>query len=66
MNKRSQAPLRVLIVDDNPLDRADAKAALIRGSGRVYQFSEASTAEEALHLCTQLPLPDCMVLDLAR
>jgi signal transduction histidine kinase len=64
MNKRSQAPLRVLIVDDNPLDRADAKAALIKGSGRVYQFSEASTAEEALHLCTQLPLPDCMVLDL--
>ena len=27
-------PLRVLIVDDNPLDRADAKAALLTGSTR--------------------------------
>ena len=32
--------MRVLIVDDNPLDRADAKAALINGSRRIYQFSE--------------------------
>ena len=64
MKNRGQTPLRVLIVDDNPLDRADAKAALIRGSRRVYQFSEADTAAEALHLCAQVPLPDCVVLDL--
>ena len=64
MNSRYEPPLRVLIVDDNPLDRADAKAALVNGSGRVYHFTEASSAREALHWCAQLPPPDCMVLDL--
>ena len=57
-------PLRVLIVDDNALDRADAKAALLQGSRRIYQFIEASTAQEGLRLCSQPPLPDCIVLDL--
>ncbi len=61
---RSAAPLRVLIVDDNRADRADAKAALLKGSSRPYRFSEAATAEEALRLCALLPLPDCIVLDL--
>ena len=56
--------LRVLIVDDNRLDRAEAKAALLNGSNRPYQFTEAATAEEALRLCAVLPLPDCIVLDL--
>ncbi len=56
--------LRVLIVDDNPLDRADAKAALLNGNSRPYHFIEASTAEEGLRLCALLPLPHCLVLDL--
>ncbi len=56
--------LRVLIVDDNPLDRADAKAALLNGCSRPYHFIEACTAEEGLRLCALLPLPDCLVLDL--
>ncbi len=56
--------MRLLIVDDNPLDRAEAKAALLNGSKRLYQFAEASSAEEALSACAQLPLPDCIVLDL--
>ena len=56
--------LRVLLVDDNPLDRADAKAALLTGSTRPYLFSEASTAHDALLLCHQQPPPDCLVLDL--
>ena len=64
MKGRDQPPLRVLIVDDNPLDRADAKAALVNGSGRLYQFSEASSAREALRRCREAPLPDCIVLDL--
>ncbi|MEQ1685176.1 MAG: ATP-binding protein [Burkholderiaceae bacterium] len=61
---RRYETMRVLIVDDNPLDRAEAKAALLNGSKRIYQFSEASSAEEALHLCAQRPLPHCIVLDL--
>lgn len=59
------APLRILIVDDNPLDRAEAKAALLKGSCRPYHFIEATSAEQALLLCSQDPLPDCVVLDLA-
>ena len=64
MSRRSYETMRVLIVDDNPLDRAEAKAALLNGSKRIYQFTEASSAEEALRLCAQMPLPDCIVLDL--
>ena len=60
----SPVAVRVLVIDDNPLDRAEAKAALLNGSKRLYQFSEASSAEEALRLCAQGPLPDCIVLDL--
>ncbi|CAN5892427.1 hypothetical protein BH11PSE8_BH11PSE8_28610 [soil metagenome] len=65
MNTPVPPLMRVLIVDDNPLDRAEAKAALLKGSGRQYRFSEASTAEEALRLCAELPPPDCIVLDLS-
>ena len=56
--------MRVLIVDDNPLDRAEAKAALLNGSRRRYHFSEASTADDALRLCAERLPPDCIVLDL--
>ena len=56
--------MRVLIVDDNAMDRAEAKAALLNGSKRLYQFTEAASADEALRLCAQAPLPDCIVLDL--
>ena len=64
MNGCSEKAMRVLIVDDNALDRAEAKAALLNGSKRLYQFIEASSADDALRLCAQLPLPDCIVLDL--
>ena len=56
--------LRVLIVDDNEHDRAEAKAALLNGSNRRYVFIETSSAEEGLRLCAEEPLPDCMLLDL--
>ena len=64
MSGLGRQAMRVLIVDDNALDRADAKAALLNGSNRLYQFIEASSADEALHLCAQSPPPDCIVLDL--
>ena len=64
MNIDDQNGLRVLIVDDNPLDRAEAKAALLNGSSRRYVFIEASSAQEGLRLCTQSAPPDCVVLDL--
>ena len=64
MNGRREDAMRVLIVDDNAMDRAEAKAALLNGSKRLYQFTEAASADEALRLCAQAPLPDCIVLDL--
>ena len=64
MRGMSQQAMRVLIVDDNPLDRAEAKAALLHGSKRLYQFIEASSVDEAVRLCALSPLPDCIVLDL--
>ena len=64
MTAAAERPLRLLLIDDNPLDRADAKAALLKGSNRPYLFIEASSAEEGLRLCALPPLPDCLVLDL--
>jgi signal transduction histidine kinase len=60
----SDHPWRILLVDDNPIDRAEAKAALLNGHNRRYQFTEANSTKEALRLCEQsLPPFDCMVLD---
>ena len=64
MSGPGRQAMRVLVVDDNALDRADAKAALLNGSSRLYQFIEASSADEALQLCAQSPPPDCIILDL--
>ena len=56
-------PWRILLVDDNPLDRADARAALLNGASRPYHFTEAALVSEALQLCAQAPPYACMVLD---
>jgi signal transduction histidine kinase len=56
-------PWRILLVDDNALDRADAKAALLGGHDRRYQFVEATSANEAMHLCASSAPFDCMLLD---
>jgi signal transduction histidine kinase len=56
-------PWRILLVDDNALDRADAKAALLGGHDRRYQFVEATSANEAMHLCASSAPFDCMILD---
>ncbi len=56
-------PWRILLVDDNALDRAEAKAALLGGHDRRYQFVEATSANEAMHLCASSAPFDCMILD---
>ncbi|MEM8511576.1 signal transduction histidine kinase [Massilia sp. MP_M2] len=56
-------PWRILLVDDNELDRAEAKAALLCGHHRHYQFVEATSANEAMHLCASSTPFDCMILD---
>ena len=64
MNGPGPGALHVLIIDDSPHDRADAKAALRRGSARQLHFSEAASGELGLQRCLQQPAPDCVLLDL--
>ena len=57
-------PWHVLIADDQPFDRAEAKAALLRGSTRRYTFTECATGQEALAVVTADSTDvDCVVLD---
>lgn len=63
MNAENEAPWRILLVDDNPIDRADAKAALLNGSDRRYAFSEAASADEAVAMAASAGAFDCIVLD---
>ena len=63
MSTDTLAPWRVLLVDDNALDRAESKAALITGSSRRYVFSEAASADDAVKLGAATPAFDCIVLD---
>lgn len=56
-------PCRILIVDDSAYDRAEAKAALLHGSYRRWEFLEAENGAQALRMCDMKPAPDCMVLD---
>ena len=63
MKSAATKTCRVLIVDDSDHDRAQAKAALLNGSTRRWEFLEAINGEEALRLCALEPRPDCMVLD---
>jgi signal transduction histidine kinase len=59
----SDRPWRILLIDDNALDRAEAKAALLKGHNRRYEFIEAASANEALHLFEHSASFDCMILD---
>lgn len=63
MTTGPERPWRILLVDDNVLDRAEAKAALLNGHNRRYQFIEATSANEALHMLEQSASFDCMILD---
>ena len=55
-------PWTLLIVDDNPDDRLDIKAALRNGSLRPFTFVEASTVGEAMARLQDARF-DCIVLD---
>ena len=54
----------VLVADDQPFDRAEAKAALLRGSTRRYRFTECETGGEVLDVIMDDATDvDCVVLD---
>jgi len=55
-------PLRILIVDDSPEDRAVYQRFLADTSSRVYTFVETDYGEEGLDRCRD-EAPDCVLLD---
>ncbi len=58
----TEAPIRLLIVDDSPEDRELYRRLLAQGSGQAYEFLEAETGEEGLRLAHDRN-PDCLLLD---
>ncbi len=61
----SEAPLHVVVVDDNPDDLAEVRRLMLHGSKRRYRFTEAATGAEAISACLEAPggPPDCVILD---
>jgi PAS domain S-box-containing protein len=57
--------LRILIVDDNPEDRAEMRRLLLTGSEKRFRFTEAETGASALRACLENEdgPPDCVLLD---
>lgn len=52
---------RILIVDDNPIDRVLYRRYL-GGAESNFDFSEAECGDQGLEICRQSP-PDCILLD---
>src|SRR5882672_4323067 len=58
----SEAPLRILIVDDSPEDREVYRRLLLQDPERRYELLETELGEEGLRLARQ-EAPDCLLLD---
>jgi PAS domain S-box-containing protein len=61
----SADPYRILIIDDNPDDRAEVRRLLLVGSDRRYKFTEAENGKSGIAACLNPARdgPDCVVLD---
>src|SRR5436305_1076192 len=58
----SDAPCRILIVDDSPEDREVYKRMLSQDRQHAYEFLEADLGEEGLRMAEE-ERPDCLLLD---
>ena len=58
----SEAPIRLLIVDDSPEDRELYRRLLVQDREHAYELLEAETGEEGLAMARELK-PDCLLLD---
>lgn len=61
----STEPYRILIIDDNPDDRAEIRRLLLTGSERRYKFTEAESGKSGIVAClnSNNEQPDCVILD---
>ena len=61
----TRKPLRVVIIDDSPDDRAEIRQLLLSGSERPYSFIEAETGKAGIDavLHAEADPPDCVFLD---
>ncbi len=58
----SERPYRILIVEDNPEDRAAFRRQIARNREQDFEFWETGSGEEGLRLCRKVT-PDCLLLD---
>jgi len=58
----TDAPVRILIVDDSPEDREFYRRLLVQDREHVYEFLEADLGEEGLRIALAEE-PDCLLLD---
>jgi len=58
----SGAPIHLLIIEDDQVDRMACRRELALQTDTEFRFSEADTGGEGLHLAQQLR-PDCILLD---
>jgi len=58
----TDAPVRILIVDDSPEDREFYRRLLVQDREHVYEFLEADLGEEGLRIALAED-PDCLLLD---
>jgi diguanylate cyclase (GGDEF)-like protein/PAS domain S-box-containing protein len=62
MNGLELAPIRLLLVDDDSIDRLACKQALNQHPDYVFEIVEAETGQQGLDLA-QAEQPDCILLD---
>jgi signal transduction histidine kinase/DNA-binding LytR/AlgR family response regulator len=59
----TDAPWHIVLIDDNADDRAEVRHLLLRGSDRIYKFSETEYGAPGVALCRGERPPHCVVLD---
>jgi PAS domain S-box-containing protein len=61
-NEQPEARVRILLIDDDPIDRSIFKLCLNTGQPETYEYAEAGAGREGLSLIEEFK-PDCVLLD---
>lgn len=60
--QQATRPVRILIIDDNPVDRS-LYCQMLRDAEGTYEVQEVGSAEAAAQWLARQPAPDCLLLD---